>query len=251
MPTLSFRAAGRVLFATLALWIGVVTAPLAFQLSQTEVLNYRVAWGPITVGKASLAYTPPTSARGDYGIQVLLNDSSNLVNLNSSYQMAGRHSPRPFTSARYHAQQQENDYRADKVVVFNSAARTITYTNQRDASDTTPPITWDGRLRDVFSQLYAMRIGGLAVLQPGQELSVMGTKRPFTLVQSALVALPIAKGKAPLYRVVLRTRKEDGSLHRDRWQITLRQEADGTLTPIVIEAGTRFGTFTATLRGPR
>lgn len=238
------RLAFRVLFATL--W-GLAYLPVAqaWQLSQTEVLNYRVTWGPLTMGKASLAYSP--TAQG-YALEIRLKDSSSLINLQSLYTVQGGHVPQPFTSRRYHAQQQENDYRADKVVEFNGTTRRISYINTLDANDKAPPVVWDGKLRDVFSQLYAMRRQPLSAYAKPQELQVMGTKRPFTLLQGAAQPLPQAKGERPRARVTLRNRKEDGSLAKDVWQVTLREEADGLLTPVVVQAQTKFGTFTARLK---
>lgn len=236
----------RVLFATLLPWVaGWATPVQAWQLSQTEVLNYRVTWGPLTMGKASLAYSP--NGQG-YGLDVRLKDSSSLLDLQSRYTVQGRHMPKPFTSGLYHARQQENDYRADKVVTFDGTKRQITYTNNLDASDKAAPTAWNGQLRDVFSQLYAMRRQTLAAYSKPQELQVMGTKRPFMLVQSAAQILPQAKNERPRARVTLRSRKDDGSLAKDVWQITLREELDGTLTPVVVQAQTRFGTFVATLK---
>jgi hypothetical protein len=226
----------------LATW---VLPAQAWQISQSEVLNYRVAWGPINVGKASLAYAPTPQG---YQIEVRLKDSSALVELQSVYLVQGRHAPRNFTSALYHAKQRENDYRADKVVRFDGKARQITYTNNLDANDKAAPLAWNGQLRDVFSQLYALRLSTMADLRKGQELQVMGTKRPFTLLQQAPLKLATAKGERPRYRVTLRSKKEDGSLAKDTWQVTLREETDGTLTPVVVQAQTKFGTFTATLR---
>lgn len=235
----------RVLFATLLLAMGGAFSAQAWQLSQTEVLNYRVTWGPLTMGKASLAYSPNSQG---YGLEIRLKDSSSLINLQSLYTVQGRHVPKPFTSGLYHARQQENDYRADKVVTFDGAKRRITYTNNLDASDQAASTPWDGQLRDVFSQLYAMRRQTLAAYSKLQELQVMGTKRPFTLVQGAAQSFPQAKNERPQARITLRSRKEDGRLAKDVWQITLREELDGTLTPIVVQAQTRFGTFVATLK---
>ncbi len=217
----------------------------AWQISQTEVLRYRVAWGPIGVGNASFAYSPTPSG---YTIEVRLKDNSALVDLQSTYVVQGRHQPRPFTSALYHARQRENDYRADKVVRFDGAKRQIFYTNNLSAADTAPPLRWNGQMRDVFSQLYALRLTPVATLRQGQELQVMGTKRPFTLLQSAPTLLPAQAGQRPRYVVQLRSRKEDGTLAKDTWRVTLREEPDASFTPVRIEAQTKFGTFTATLR---
>jgi hypothetical protein len=227
------------------LGIALVWPAHAWQVSQSEVLNYRVAWGPVNVGKASLAYAPTPQG---YQIEVRLKDSSALVDLQSVYLVQGRHTPKAFTSGRYHAKQRENDYRADKVVRFDGKTRQITYTNNLDASDKADPIAWNGQLRDVFSQLYALRLSSLADLLKGQELQVMGTKRTFTLLQQAPQKLAVGKNERPRYRTTLRSKKEDGSLAKDVWVVTLREELDASLTPVLIEAQTKFGTFTATLR---
>jgi hypothetical protein len=242
--------AGAAMGAAIALFSG---APAyAFNPSATEVLSYRISYGPLNAGKATLTYYP-TSGTVPYSIEVAVKDSTSLIDFSSRYFMQGRHTPQPFTSATYHARQQENDYRADKLVVFDGNKKQITYTNNRDASDKAPPVKWDGQLRDVFSQLYALRLGGMAPLMRGQELNVMGTKRPFTLLQMAPIKVASAEHKnapkaRPQWRLVLVEREENGSLGKERWIITVREETDKTLTPLRIEAQTKFGTFTAALR---
>ena len=238
-------------------WCGIVATvagivlpalALAWQPSQAETLNYRVYWGPLTVGKATLAYHT-VSGSAPYSLSVVMKDSTALVDFNSRWSITGTHAPKLFTPHRYHALQKENDYRADKTVMFDAATKTIGYTNARDANDKVAPLAWDGTMRDVFSQLYALRLGGMAPLKQGQEMQVMGTKRPFTLVQMAPTALPKAKSTdAQLWRVPLFYREEGSKIGKERWQITVREEADGSLLPVRLEAQTKFGVFSAVLK---
>ena len=229
---------------------GVALPVLAFawQPNQPETLNYRVYWGPLNVGKATLAYHA-VSGSAPYSITVAMKDSTALVDFDSRWSITGTHASKPFIPQRYHALQKENDYRADKMVVFDAAKKTISYTNARDANDKIPPLAWDGTRRDVFSQLYHLRLGGLAPLKHGQEVKVMGTKRPITLVQMAPTALPKAKSAdAQLWRIPLFYREEGGKIGKERWQITVREEADQSLTPVKLEAQTKFGVFSAVLK---
>jgi Protein of unknown function (DUF3108) len=229
--------------AATAVWAVIGVPVWALSLNAPETLSYRVHYGLINAGTATMTYTP--SGAG-YGLNIGVRDSTILIDLNNQYSMQGTHKPQPFTSSSYHAVQKENDYRADKVVVFDAARKQLRYTNRRDANDTVAPQKWDGRMRDVFSQLYAMRREGLAPLKQARRVPVMGVKRPFTLVQSVAVAVPNTTNQ---WHVLLQA-EENGKLSRDTWRITLREEADKTITPIKIQAQTRFGTFSAVLKEP-
>ena len=224
----------------------LLAAPVwALQKTAPEMLEYRVHYGLITAGTAKMAYTPSTDAKS-YALTITVRDSTVLIDLNNRYTMQGKHTPQAFTSSSYHAVQKENSYRADKVVVFDSARKQMRYTNRRDANDKAPPQKWNGRTRDVFSQLYAMRLEGLAPLKSTRRIEVMGVKKPFTLVQSAATAVP----KTTNQWQVLLQEEENGKLSKETWRITVREEADKTLTPIKIQAQTRFGTFSAVLKEP-
>jgi Protein of unknown function (DUF3108) len=229
--------------AATAMAVAVSTSAWAFSLNTPESLTYRVHYGLIHAGNATMTYVP--SAKG-YTLNIGVRDSTVLIDLNNRYTMQGTHKPQPFTSSSYHAVQKENDYRADKVVVFDAGRKHMRYTNRRDANDTVAPQKWDGKMRDVFAQLYAMRTEGLAPLKKARRVAVMGVKEPFTLVQSAAVAVPNTTNQ---WQVKLQA-EEDGKLSRDTWRITVREEADKSLTPVKIQAQTRFGTFSAALKEP-
>lgn len=218
---------------------------LALNKTQPEVLEYRVHYGLINAGTAKMVYTPSSDAKR-YTLEITVRDSTVLIDLNNRYSMQGTHTPQVFTSSSYHALQKENNYRADKVVVFDTARKQMRYTNRRDANDKVAPQTWDGRTRDVFAQLYAMRLEGIAPLKTARRVQVMGVKRPFTLVQSAAVAVSKTNNQ---WQVQLQA-EENGKLSKDTWRITVREETDKTLTPIKILAQTRFGTFAAALKEP-
>lgn len=227
-----------------ALMLASAVHPIwAFDKTKPEVLEYRVYYGLISAGNARMVYTPNPNGKS-YALDVGVKDSTFLIDLENRYSMLGNHAAQPFTSATYHAMQHENDYRADKVLVFDKTKKHMRYTNRRDASDVVASLPWNGRTRDVFSQLYAMRLEGLSPLKTPRRIAVMGVKRPFTLVQSA--AKPV-EGEKGLWQVVLQA-EEEGKLSRDSWRIAVREEADKTLTPIKIQAQTRFGTFSAALK---
>lgn len=220
----------------------------AWQPTQAETLAYKVSWGPLQVGKAWLTYSPPPQAGGAYTIQVAMKDNTALIDMDSRWTVLGTHSPAPFTPQSYHAVQKENEYRADKWVVFDAAKKEMRYTNVRNKNDKITPQAWDGQLKDVFSQLYALRLGGLEPLKRGKETQVMGTKHPFTLVQQAPVKLTPATPNAPtLWRIPLFSREANGKIGKEKWVVTVREDG-GTLLPVKMEAQTKFGVFVATLR---
>lgn len=269
----------KILLSALALWLMGTTAALAQApstlvpdptprststtlagptqgpLTRGETLSYAVWWGPVQVGEATLTYTPqglPGTATFGYVLDAQVWDTTPLITLRNAWRAQGLHSTKVrFSSRSYSALQQENDYRADKLVTFNPKTRKITYLNRRDATDTMPPLKWQpgkaSSLRDAFSTVYAWRVGSAAALQKPATQQVMGLKRPFKLVRSAAVSstITVRNQSVNAHLVTLALTNDDGTPSRDLWRFWL--SADAALTPLKIQAKNKFGTFTAIL----
>jgi hypothetical protein len=223
----------------------------AWDPSQPETLQFRVAWGPLSVGKATLHYQPPKISKGPYTIEITAKDSSALIDMNNRWTAVGIHPNAKksdyFSSRSYHALQHENDYRADKIVTFNYTSKTIVYHNRRDPHDTTLPIVWDGQMRDVLSALYTLRNTSLVDLKKSGETRVMGPKRPFVLIRSSANSETLVLGNRsiPVWRIQLSTRDDTGKAGKGKWIVKMQQNGRGMI-PLQIIAQTKFGTFTAT-----
>lgn len=232
----------------LGVWLAGTLAPFAvaaFDLGKPENLRYGVYWGPLKAGKATLDYA--TGPDGFYSLVVRAKDSIAFLDFNDVWQAEGHHTRAlPFVSGVYQAQQRENDYRADKVVVFDAVSKTITYTNRRDSSDKEPVLAWKNNMRDALSAVYAWRLGGVAEIQRGGALDVMGLKRPFTLAkQPGVRERVVQNGKEVAVWRVDMTMSVAGKPSKDRWIIRLRDDA--SLVPVEIVAINRFGSFKAIL----
>jgi hypothetical protein len=268
-----------VLLSTIALWLMGTTAALAQApsplvpdptprspsstlapptqgpLTRGETLRYAVWWGLVQVGEATLTYTPqglPGTATFGYVLDAQVWDTTPLITLRNAWRAQGLHSAKvPFSSRSYSALQQENDYRADKLVTFNPKTRQITYRNRRDATDTVPPLKWQpgkaSSLRDAFSTVYAWRAGSPAALQTSATQQVMGIKRPFKLVRSAAISdtITVRNQAVTAQLVTLALTNADHTPSRDLWRFWL--SPDAALTPLKIQAKNSFGTFTAIL----
>lgn len=235
-----------VLFPVL-MWGGMPFSAHAFDMRRAEVLNYQVSWGPLSVGRAELMYMPEKSPESDgYSIRARVRDDSALLELDDVWQSRGHHQKTFFTPSTYEALQRENSYRADKLVSFDAKAKAVTYLNRRSEHDKIAPLAWDGAMRDPLSAVYAWRLDSVQEMRQPSTIEVMGVKRPFTLIKQAArrETFSYAGKKVDVWSVDLNT-SVDGKLSKDSWTIKLRD--DGRLTPIVVVARTKFGTFRATL----
>lgn len=238
----------RVILAVGVCLLGTLTGfnAVAFDLNRPESLNYSVYWGPLKAGKATLDYA--VAAGGGYSVTVRAKDGIVLLDFDDVWKVNGVHTAaRAFVPEVYQAQQHENDYRADKVVTFNADARTISYTNRRDAHDKEPVLAWKDGMRDALSAVYAWRLGGVAEVKRGGTLEVMGLKRPFTLTKQAGVREMVVRGgkNMAVWRVDMTT-AVNGKPSKDRWIVRLRDDA--TLVPVEIVAVNKFGSFKAVLQ---
>jgi hypothetical protein len=226
--------------------------PVAAPAPAAESLSYRVSWGPLSVGNATITHQPgsTTGSTTPYTLTAEVNDNTILINLHNIWVAQGIHQPgRTFQSRTYRSTQTENDYRAKKLLTFTPGPgkkQTITYVNELSPADVEPPLVTTP-LRDVLSTLFVLRAQGIAAVAQGTSLTVMGTKRPFNLVVSPPVSSTIVLNnqRMPVWQVNLRT-VTPGKPSTDIWTIALAQTP--ALTPVRIVANTKFGSFTATIK---
>lgn len=229
------------LFMVMGMWLVGIANALAFDIQAGEVLRYDVYWGPLPVGKAQLEYVP--DGNHGYVLKGRAWDQSMLLDLDDTWQVAGVHTAKmPFVPVTFDALQKENDYRADKQLVFDAKKKRIAYTNRRDANDKVAPLAWDGTMRDVLSALYAWRVDGLDELERGGTLPVIAVKRPFELTKRAAKkeVVTIRGEEVPVWRVDI-VAKTPGKDDAQTWIMRLR--ADETLAPVQAVVQTKFGSF--------
>lgn len=227
---------------------GMPFSAQAFDMRESESLRYKVSWGPLNVGRAELDYVPQKSSKGlEYALRAKVKDESALLDMDDLWQSKGVHGKNAFTPSLYEALQKENSYRADKRVTFDAKDGKILYLNRRDAHDVVEPRVWDGAMRDALSAIYAWRLVEIKELQKSAKVEVMGVKRPFTLMRAPArkEEVMMSNKKVTVWSVDLTT-AVDGKLSKDNWTVMLRD--DGKLTPVMVVARTKFGTFRATLK---
>jgi hypothetical protein len=244
----------RTVFIASLLWLGCTSAALAGEpapspwTASPETLTYDVGWGPLPLGRATLAYQPEGAA---YGLTAHVEDSSIFIDLDDTWHAAGK--ANGWASQAYTAKQKENDYRADKRVTFRygkkgvASGGTATYENfiGQEPSQT---IVLPAGARDVLSTLYNLRAQGLSALQQPRQVPVMGLKRVGLLdIRPVVVAPGREAGETPVWLLEMLFDNQNPAKPRtDTWKIWLAD--DGRLTPIKIEAKVKLGTFTARLR---
>lgn len=231
---------------TVGLWLVGISSALAFDTSSSEVLRYRVAWGPIGVGKANIVYTP--EGKGAYTIRADVKDDSSLIDMNDSWEVKGNHAKgKAFSPTVYHVKQAENDYRADKTMTFDTKAKKVVYANLIDKADVAEPLVL-GEARDVLSTAYMWRLGGVQEVKKAARVPMVGIKKAITLQREAgqKTILSLGGHEIPVWQVKMQAIKSDGKVAQGTWTIYLRDDA--SLKPVQIVAATKFGTFRATLK---
>lgn len=230
----------RKLFLFAGLWLGCIPGAWAWQDS-SEVLRYRLNWGPMNIGRAWMEYQP--SADGSYSIQVQVRDSSMWVKINNTWRAEGT---RPgWRSKLYTAKQQENDYRADKRVTFSPGK--AVYQNLIGSEPDVTVALPSASTRDIMSSVYALRAQGLEALKKPQTMQVMGLKKVFPLDVKAAVKEPATRNAPAVWRVDMLA--HGGSVNKprtDSWTVWLSDTP--ALVPVKIQAKVKLGTFTALLQ---
>jgi hypothetical protein len=202
-----------------------------------ETLHYRVYWGPLSLGNATLAFTPDN---GTYMARAQVKGRMPFFSMDDTWTATGKLQKNTLLSKEYRAIQAENDYRANKRLTFDQQKHTMLYENLHDLNEPKLTVKLPSGGQDPFSALYDLRKNGL----PQQTLSreVMGLKRPFTLT----IEPPAEESRngQKLLKVTLH-KTDPAKPGTETWRIWLTDDAE--LVPVRIDAQLKLGSFHAEL----
>ena len=232
----------RRLFILTLVWLmgsGFTPTFAADWFSKGETLDYKVYWGPLRLGKATLKFS---STAGSYNAEALVKGRMPFFSIEDTWSANGTVAKNGLESREYRAIQAENDYRANKRLTFNQKARTMLYENLHDTSEPKITVKLPQGSNDPFSTLYDLRKNGLPKEKWSHE--VMGLKRPFTLTVEPPVAEEMNDKK--LLKVTLH-KTDPAKPGVETWHIWLTDDAE--LVPVQIVAELKVGSFRAVLNG--
>lgn len=141
-----------------------------------ERLTYRIRWGLISAGSATLSVETPAEHLGQPATRLVLTAATTPF-LDKLYQVRDRIdawvASEPLRAIEYRQDQHEGHYRGDLQVIFDHGKHTATRTVK---GETKPPITIPAGTFDPLSALYALRRRSFAVGDT-VEISVTDGKR--------------------------------------------------------------------------
>ncbi len=231
------------MFWMMGMWLLGIGGAHALTPDAPETLKYRVYWGFVRMGDATLSYQPKGKA---YTLTADVKDETPLIELRDTWTSKGVHGATPFEPQVYHVKQAENSYRADKTLTFDRKAGTVAFKNHLDEHDKIEPMQV-GDARDALATIYGWRLGGLAEVQKSAQVTIVNLKRPIVLQRDAGVrdTVKIGNRELKVWKVRMRTVK-DGKPSKEAWTVYLTDDAQ--LVPVQIIAATKFGTFRASLK---
>lgn len=228
----------------MGLWLVGTGNAHALTLEVPETLKYNVYWGFMRVGSAQLDYVP---GPGGYVLRARVKDDSSLIDMDDSWESRGSHTAdKPFMPRVYSVKQAENSYRADKTMTFDAKGKVVTYVNNIDPSDKVEPLVLT-EARDVLATVYAWRLSGVDEVKKAAQVPMVSLKKMITLQRAAgeRTGLKLGTRELNVWRVQLKTVKDNGKASKDAWTVYLKDDA--TLAPVQIIASTKFGTFRASI----
>jgi hypothetical protein len=248
----AIMAAMRKLWLLISLWAapaGAESLLLPAWATTAERLTYRVTWWGMEAGHAELFHQP---GNGGYTLVArawTTDGAANLFSMRDRLRAEGTHRPALFLPTRFSVRLNENDYRADKTLTYDRAARKATYRNHREPPATAKDFDIDTQTRDLYSALYSLRA---SAKEPKPEavytLPVQDLDRPMTLHLKVLerVRLDTVLGQVETLHVqpVLDGKKE--GRQKDRVHIWVTD--DDRRLPVKIQVRLALGSFTATLQ---
>lgn len=234
------------------LWLACLSSAALAQTwyEQGERLLFDVSWGWITVGQAEILY----EEEADQGYHITARAWADVpfFTMRDRIRVEGQHNPdKPFEPVRYTARQLENDYRADKIVLYQFDADPATASFENVHAGLKPVVfEVDALGRDFLSTLYYLRRTHKERLTVGQviQLPVIGMHRIFTLHLhvAGVEHMRGVHGTQEVYRLepVLHEIGGDNQVKSD-W--VLWATTDGHYLPLQIDIKLNFGKVRAKL----
>ena len=220
-----------------------------------ERLHYSVRYGVIRAGEAEVLFRAHPFKEGTvlqpYEIIARAWTKSSLFHLKERLRVDGNHvAGQSFMPKTYHQMQQENDFKADKWVMFDHShtPAQATYDNRRnDIAPETFEI--EPEARDMLSALFYLR-GSVEDLNVGEiKIPVVSLHRTYDM--TVRISEPeLLKTKSGQKIAVRKVRPHlvetsGGGKVKDDWVLTITD--DSRRLPVMIELKSKFGTFRATL----
>jgi hypothetical protein len=215
-----------------------------------ERLYYTVSLLGLNIGRAELAYAPVSTTYTLTMRAWTTGTAGSFYNVNNALNITGGHSAKmPFATESYHLIQTENDYRANKKVVYDRAHSMVTFTNLHAKE---PPQTFaqPPDVRDMVSALYYLRAHAQNP-RAGQKfvLNVFDLTRAYTMtvtVGKPYVERTILNKRTPVLPIILNLQEVAGKRKTSRWDLLV--SADERMIPVRISGSLPFGRVSATLR---
>jgi hypothetical protein len=216
-----------------------------------ERLTFDINWSFLHVGQAELLLKNNQHDYEIIGRAWTDNTYNSLYTLRDRIHIQGKHfKDQPFLTSSYRAQLNENDYRADKLVIFDHQEKVSTYTNQHKKS---LPTEHDIELytRDMVSALYALRkMKQKLKVGDAYTLPVMHYDRRYTYTLRVLEKERIKTllGEKEVFEIHPTLNRDDGKNKKRKDKLRLWVTADGKFVPVKIEIKLKIGSFRAMLR---
>lgn len=237
-------------------WLGFVTTAQATSPSNSynwqedgERLTFDVRWSFMTLGSAELLLENNPDGYVLTGRAWTDPKVNSLYILRDRIRSEGTHSDAPFLTSRFHAQLNENNYRADKLVLFDHVKKQTTYINKHKNR---PPQIHEAEAgaRDILSVLYALR-AQTDKLKKGDVLTrpVTHYDNRYTYKMRVLgyEKMDTIFGEVDVIKIHPVLIKHDNP-NRKKERLKLWVTADGRYIPVKIDIKLPLGSFEAVLR---
>lgn len=168
MPERPVRMIAKALFTlaiTLCSWGQSAVADDWYQAGEVLTFNvsYRMGFFDISAGQAELHYAPGTDHRYTLTARAWNRDGvKGIIQMRDRIVAKGQHgSAQSFLTDTYTLRLNENDYKADKLVIFDRKNATTSYTNRRAPNEPAKVQPLKDHARDLFSALYSLRMSAV------------------------------------------------------------------------------------------
>ncbi len=230
-------------------WVLPAVADVPVWQQKGENLHYNIYLTFIKAGEAELIYTP--NKEQNYTIQSNAWTTSGIKSffkLKDTITIQGKHTIHTgFLPNSYTLKLAENDYRADKNVIYNRGNREVIYTNVW-GKQAPRSFSVEANTRDMISALYFLRsIKGDAKVGDKFSLPVFDLDKPYLMVVKVLSKEDVEINGHEVSTLHIQPVLKGVSEKRtsDKWHIWVTD--DGNFTPVKIKVKMKVGSFKAVL----